>query len=456
VQTSAPSAFRLLVVASPGTETTVAGAFERLHEAGVELVFAVGRRGHGLPTSLAELPRVSVAKVPLEREGPEAKTMRTFRHAANVVRFLDPNMEGGSWTRDALMKTVLERLKHPDPEAPLSVQLPERVWQRLTTVTRNLERLLPPHPELESAIGELCPDAVLLMSRIGKNSIELDVLKVARRLGIPSVMLVWSWDNLTSKAVLNEHPDHLLVWNDVMAWEAAVYHGIDPDRVEAVGAALFDPFFELVQTAPPAGPEGAALLYLGSSPYASADESAICDDWIAAVRNSVDPTLAGARIDIRPHPADHSWDGWTAPDERVVLHPSRKSEATTLLALIRNASIVVGLNTSGELEAAIAGRPVVTFRVGKRADGQEGALHFEYLLEEHGGFVIDSRDLDEHVANLSRVLRGEWDGERTRRFLERFLRPAGLTEPVCPIVAAKILELVGPRSAVALGGLTQG
>ena len=133
--------FRLLVVASPGTERTVADVFQRLHDAGLELVFAAGRRGHRVPESLTELPRVSVASGPLEREGPEAKTMRTFRHAANVMRFLDPNMDGGSWARTALMKTVLEKVKHPDPEAPVSIELPEPMWRRLTTLTRNLEHL---------------------------------------------------------------------------------------------------------------------------------------------------------------------------------------------------------------------------------------------------------------------------------------------------------------------------
>ena len=143
---------RLLVVASPGTEGTVADVFRRLHDAGIELVFAEGRRGHGIPAALLDLSRVSVAPVPLEREGKDAKTVRTFRHTANVVRFLDPTMEGGSWTRNALMKTVLEKFKHPDAEAPIKPDLPEPVWQKLTAFTRDLERLLPPHPELEQAI----------------------------------------------------------------------------------------------------------------------------------------------------------------------------------------------------------------------------------------------------------------------------------------------------------------
>ena len=120
---------RLLVVASPGTEGTVADVFRRLHDAGIELVFAEGRRGHGISAALLDLSRVSVAPVPLEREGKDAKTVRTFRHTANVVRFLDPTMEGGSWTRNALMKTVLEKFKHPDAEAPIKPDLPEPVWQ---------------------------------------------------------------------------------------------------------------------------------------------------------------------------------------------------------------------------------------------------------------------------------------------------------------------------------------
>ena len=346
---------RLLVVASPGTEGTVADVFRRLHDAGIELVFAEGRRGHGIPAALLDLSRVSVAPVPLEREGKDAKTVRTFRHTANVVRFLDPTMEGGSWTRNALMKTVLEKFKHPDAKAPIKPDLPEPVWQKLTTFTRDLERLLPPHPELEQAIRNLRPDAVLLLSRIGKNSVELDVLKVARQLRIPSILLVWSWDNLTSKAVLNEHPDHLLVWNDEMAWEANAYHGVAPERIKVVGAPLFDRFFEVARDAPDVRPTEPGLLYVGSSPYASDDESAICDEWIAAIRHSPDPRLANARIVIRPHPADHSWDGWRPPDNRVALSTSHKGEPERLLALIRDASVVVGLNTSAEIEAASPG-----------------------------------------------------------------------------------------------------
>ena len=89
----------------------------------------------------------------------------------------------------------------------------------------------------------------------------------------------------------------------------------------------------------------------------------------------------------------------------------------------------------------------MTFRAGSRADGQEGALHFRYLLEANGGFVVDAPDLDAHVRVLSPLLQAEWNPDATRRFLERFLRPAGLEQPVCQIVAEKIIELLPTPAA---------
>ena len=93
-------------------------------------------------------------------------------------------------------------------------------------------------------------------------------------------------------------------------------------------------FSRVARDAPDVRPTEPGLLYVGSSPYASDDESAICDEWIAAIRHSPDPRLANARIVIRPHPADHSWDGWRPPDNRVALSTSHKGEPERLLALI--------------------------------------------------------------------------------------------------------------------------
>jgi len=46
-----------------------------------------------------------------------------------------------------------------------------------------------------------------------------------------------------------------------------------------------------------------------------------------------------------------------------------------------------------------------------------------------------------HVAELARVLRGEWDAAPIERFVERFVRPGGIETPVAPLVATAALEL---------------
>jgi hypothetical protein len=250
------------------------------------------------------------------------------------------------------------------------------------------------------------------------------------------------------------HPDHALVWNELQAQEAVELHGIPRERVEIVGAPNFDRFFVQVETLErtPGGGGRKTIVYAGSSKNVAPDEPAILARWLQAVRAAEDPAVREARVRVRPYPGGRPWRTWTPPDDPLVSAERwEKWERDRLAPLLVDADVVVALNTSAELEAAIADRPVVTFRAGASAPGQEGSLHFRYLLEQSGGFVIDALDLDEHVRALSRVLGGDVDRDRMREFVERFVRPAGLDQPVSPLVASTILELSARREALAAG-----
>jgi len=263
-------------------------------------------------------------------------------------------------------------------------------------------------------------------------------------------MLVWSWDNLSSKAVLHEHPDRLLVWNETQAREADELQRVPPEQVEIVGAPNFDRFFAAVDAAGDRR-SGTTIVYLGSSTNIAPDEPALFERWLAAVR--AEPSLREAEVVVRPHPGGNAWATWTPPDDRVSLHrPVEKVELEALANLLARADAVVALNTTAEIEAAIAGRPVLTFRGGEDAPGQEGSIHFRYLLEENGGFVLDATTLEAHVTRLAEVLAGAFDPRPAERFVERFVRPRGVDEPVAPIVAAVALHLVGAQAA-SLGGV---
>jgi hypothetical protein len=426
---------RILVVAPRALLGSIPDVFQELLERGAELVFAAKTERVErvkLPDGLLDHPRASVLPLPLSRKGPDAAAVKLVRLLADFVRFQGPGLEGGDWRRRRIGRR-LEALGvqgRPSPEA--------LAW--LSGAIREVERLLPPEPALERAIGDLAVDGILLVSRCSFGGSEPDVIKVARRLGIPSALLVWSWDNLSSKAVLNEHPDRLLVWNEVQADEAVTLHGVPRERISVVGAPNFDRFFAEVAAVPPREGATPTILYLGSSANVAPDESRILERWLEALRAS---ELSAARVVVRPHPGEQSaWGDWTPPPGVELSTPQAKLEPKRLSRALAGADAVVALNTSAEIEAAIAGKPVVTFRAGADAPGQEGSLHFRYLLESQGGFVVDTAGPEQCVVRLADVLSGDYDRGRIAAFVERFVRPQGLDLPVSPLVAEAVLELV--------------
>ena len=96
-----------------------------------------------------------------------------------------------------------------------------------------------PEHRYDQIFARYKPDLVCL-TRVFGTSADHPVLKTAARLKVPTVLLVSSWDNLTSKGVFPARVDRVVVWNSVMAEEACVLHGIDPELTYVAGAPQFD------------------------------------------------------------------------------------------------------------------------------------------------------------------------------------------------------------------------
>jgi len=441
----------MLVFTPPGLTRVIPDVFLELLAADAALIFS-GRRQKRprIPAEVKANPAVQF--VPLELEEPGAVgLLRAFRDA---IRFHDVDLEVASWPRRRATRRLLKLAGHRDWRRDLvaleQLRVPHDACARIDEALAGIERLVPAPAELLRAIDELDLDLVFLVTRCTLSGHEGAVIKAARALGVPTLMLVWSWDNLSSKAVLHEHPDRLLVWNETQAREADELQRVPPEQVEIVGAPNFDRFFAAVEAAGDRR-SGTTIVYLGSSTNIAPDEPALFERWLGAVR--AEPGLRDAEVVVRPHPGGNAWATWTPPDDRVALHrPVEKVDPEALANLLARADAVVALNTSAEIEAAISGRPVLTFRGGEDAPGQEGSIHFRYLLEENGGFVLDATTLEEHVTRLAEVLAGAFDPRPAERFVERFVRPRGVDEPVAPIVAAVALHLVGAQAA-SLGGV---
>src|SRR4029079_6761925 len=146
-------------------------------------------------------------------------------------------------------------------------------------VLQGVERCIDPPPRALAFLRDERPDVLLITPLIGFGTYQADLVRAAKRLGIPVSFPVRSWDNLTNKGVLRDAPDQMLVWHDLQKREAGEMHGVPPESVVVTGAPAYDHWFdwqprrtrdELCAAAglDPAHPLG---LYVGSSEFIAPD-----------------------------------------------------------------------------------------------------------------------------------------------------------------------------------------
>jgi len=409
-----------------------------------------------------------------------APVAATIRRASDYLRYLEPAYRDAGKLRARAFDKLLHSLSHGEREAEpswgeLGLALSETERARLQTITRLMEAAMPSDPGQEALLREWRPDLVLVSPLIDLGSAQTDIVKSARQLGISTGMLLFSWDNLSTKGSLHVMPDHMFVWNERQRLEAVQLHGFPLERTHAAGAPRFDDFFSLSAVTDRAAfcaplefdPRQATLMYLGSSKFViTTRELPFIARWVGAIRASSDPRLRQCNILVRPHPDVKSgddegpsqsvrWSGLegkgvvTRPfgDPRAVVLRTHYRKAQGFFEALTHSAAVVALNTSAALEAAIVGRPVFTILAGDAADGQASTLHFRYLLESEGGCVTLASTLDQHLAQVTAALDDPGRTERLRAFATSFLRPAGATLPASRVLADAIESACGARVA---------
>ena len=418
-----------------------------LHDRGHSIHLAARRVkfGHShneLQALAGECERVTYTKLP---SGSAPKNARDVRLALDYRRYLQPRY------RDS-----------PKLRARAAENAPSRLRSIPTPVLRALERSLRPPDYVLRYLAEHRPDILLVTPLIDLGSRQADWVRGAKRLGIRTCFPVFSWDNLTNKGLVRDEPDLTLVWNDLQAREAEELHGISRDRIRITGAPVADQWFgrqasrardqfALEVGLDPARP---IILYLASSKFVAPNEVEFVSRWIERLRSRGGP-LSEAGYLIRPYP-DSAWHwaeaGLDGPQVSVWPRsgesPHDESSRANYFDSMHHAAAVVGINTTAQIEAAIAGRPVHTLLTDEFRDTQEGTLHFRYLEASDFGMLHVGKTWEEHAAQLEASLRGDVDDGRNERFLRRFVRPLGLERPARELVADAIEEL-GTRPAPA-------
>lgn len=408
----------------------------------------VDREIIGVASNLAkETQRIEICQVPVrsDRWTPLAHQLRSLR---NYSRYLTPQFERAKKCARRAESYLMPQLRWFG-----------RAWlssSRLSNFLALLEFAIPLDRKILDFIAHIKPDVVAVTPLIDFSSTQVDYVKSARALGIPSVHCVASWDNLTNKGIVLIEPDRMLLWNEMQRQEAVALHGVPPNKVVVTGAQLFDDWFsrkpsrDRTQFCKVVGLDTARpfILYTCSSVFIARHESEFFKRWLRGLRSSRNDRLRTAGVLVRPHPGSTKYHSqWDDPEIReaanVAVYPRHGGYPVTDAARddyfdsLFHCAGVVGINTSAMLEAGIVGKRCYSVLDSEIAESQEGMLHFAHLTR--GGFLRTAHSFEEHFEQLAGSFGEQANSdEQLRSFVGEFLRPHGIAKPATPIVVDAI------------------
>jgi hypothetical protein len=322
---------------------------------------------------------------------------------------------------------------------------------------RRMEGKIPVDGNIIRHLESAGADIVVASPFIYAHSREVDYVKGAIALNIPTAVVVQSWDNLTTKGTYHAMPDALFVWNQALAEEAVQIHGIPSKRIVVTGAPRFDAWFATTPSRTRKeflkqvgfDENDQYLTYLCSSNSISGDETAFVGEFADAL--SLDDHTRHLKILVRPYPSNPGiWDGvsrmnmivWPKGGDIPDTAEARNNFFDTLYYGIA----AFGVNTTAFLEAAIADKPCITAFTGRYQRTQVESAHFQHLLR--ADFIQVADGFEQAASLLGEIFDGaDARKENRRRFVREFIRPCGLDRPAA-VVMAGALTALAQRQAV--------
>ncbi len=318
-----------------------------------------------------------------------------------------------------------------------------------------VEVLTPAPGPIIAHLKEWKPDVVAASPvNLRYSSADLEYLKAAVSLKIPTVIPMASWDNITAKGLYHIWPDRFLLWNSVQVEQIFEHQGVPSERVRIIGATTMD------QWCPPPPPtprrnfcqahnlrqEDPIVSYFGGSSLATwGDESHFVDELRKVLDGSGDERLRKTQIIVRPHPR------YYRKYEKIDLHDvhivpqgkfgwNSKEFPQIFYDTMYHSAAIVGVNTSAMLDALVIDRPVISILEKQYDHTQADTYHFSELIKSGAIYL---KKPDEIEGTLIDIFDGR-DGlqEKRRQFVAGHLMPRGLGISAGEVIADEIEQLV--------------
>lgn len=330
------------------------------------------------------------------------------------------------------------------------------VYQWLAAV----ETHVPPDQKIAADILHRKPDVLVVTPMNQRFSEEVEYVKAAKTVNIPTVVPVLSWDNLTTKGIFHVIPDLTLVWNKEQRNEAIDIHNVPEEKVFITGSPFFDKWFdagELLEDRrtfcqrmgfDPAKP---FFVYLGSSAKIARDETWLAQSIYNGLKTHPKKSVQNIGMLARPHPVNTKHYNKLVGDHLIVWPkdgalPEAQDSQRDFYNALAHCEFTIGINTSGMIDAIINGKPCLTVMTDQYRSTQEKAVHFRQLL--HADVLDVNHSPQEAIDSIVRLLEGEDRRcDQRQQFVKEFIRPQGLGIAAGK-VAARTIELIAEGRSV--------
>lgn len=333
-----------------------------------------------------------------------------------------------------------------------ALKLPARLAAilHLEKITENkIEKLLLSYPrsdEAEERLRQLQPNAIV---STGPFQFEQPaIFSAARKLGIPTLAYIPSWDNVTTKNRMLFKYDGYVVWSEQTKKELReVYPHTKNQPVYVVGAPQYDIFKqdkfyqsrEEFCTQQNLNPELPIIVYAIGSPNFLKEHHGAIDLAERVFRGE----LGKVQLLVRPHPIHDnaelrdSFEKF-APHIRLQQSPNagkiltkRSQDEEQIIEWVntfRHADVVVNLSSTVTIDAAIFNRPVVNLDFDPQPGQSDQELikdinhkwnHFQPIAESGGVWLVNN--LDEMVGAVKNYLKNPNLHQAERRWMTHYV-----------------------------------
>lgn len=260
---------------------------------------------------------------------------------------------------------------------------------------------------LKSAFEQSAPRIVI--STHPMPSHDYEVFLTAHKLGIPTIGIVKSWDNIGKGLACQT--DYLSVWNSVNFYEAIEHQGFEPSSVAINGSLAFDAYYdeswwetkEAFCASAGLDPTRPIITYATSGVYDlgfyGRDETHLAED-LGRVFSEVSE-LHDAQLVIRLHPAsrlEYFWKYRNSPDTVLSFASYMPAlgwytdarDMRHQINLLRHSDVIVTPGSSWTIEASIFGTPVIVPVYSELQPDHAKAQFDNYTLSRHFKKISDN------------------------------------------------------------------